>query len=144
MPSATTESRMTGKRDLYEILGVAKSSSDEELKKAYRTLAMKYHPDRNLGDEEAAAKLKDAAEAYAVLGDPEKRQIYDRYGHAGLQGSGMPDFGDVESVFDLFGDMFGDLFGGGRRQRRRGPKPGEHIQVRIEIDLFEAAKGVTK
>ena len=143
MPSATTESRMTGKRDLYEILGVAKSSSDEELKKAYRALAMKYHPDRNVGDEEAAARFKEAAEAYAVLGDPEKRQIYDRYGHAGLQGAGMPDFGDVESVFDLFGDMFGDLFGGRRRQRR-GPKPGEHLQVRVEIDLFEAAKGVTK
>lgn len=140
MPSATVESRMTGKKDLYDILGVAKTVSEEELKKAYRTQAMKYHPDRNVGDEEAAAKFKEAAEAYAVLSDPNKRQIYDRYGHAGLQSGGLPNFGDAESVFDLFGDVFGDLFGGGRR-RQRGPKPGENIHVRLEIDLFEAARG---
>ncbi len=142
MSTASVESRMTGKKDLYEILGVGKSASDDELKKAYRTLAMKYHPDRNVGDEEAAAKFKEAAEAYAILGDAEKRPIYDRYGHAGLQGAGLPDFGDSESVFDLFGDLLGDLLGGGRR--RRGPKPGEHVQMRLEIDLFEAARGCAK
>jgi molecular chaperone DnaJ len=144
MPSATVESRMTGKKDLYEILGVAKGASDDELKKAYRVLAMKYHPDRNVGDEEAAVKFKEAAEAYAVLSDPEKRQIYDRYGHAGLQGAGLPNFGDAESVFDLFGDIFGDLFGGGGRRRRRGPRQGDHVQIRLEVDLLEAARGCAR
>lgn len=142
MASASVESRMTGKKDLYEVLGVSKNASDDELKKAYRVLAMKHHPDRNVGDEEAAVKFKEAAEAYAILCDPEKRQIYDRYGHAGLQGAGLPDFGDAASVFDLFGDLLGDFFGGGRR--RRGPRPGEHVQMRLELDLFEAARGITK
>jgi molecular chaperone DnaJ len=134
---------MTGKKDLYEILGVGKTASDEELKKSYRALAMKYHPDRNVGDEEAEVKFKEAAESYAILSDPEKRQIYDRYGHAGLQSAGLPNFGDPESVFDLFGDIFGDLFSGGGR-RRRGPKPGDHVQYRLELDLFEAARGCKK
>ncbi len=143
MPTAAAEQSMTGKKDLYEILGVAKSASEEEIKKAYRTLAMKYHPDRNHGDDEAAVKFKEAAEAYAVLSDPERKQIYDRYGHAGLQGSGIPDFGNAESIFDLFGDVFGDLFGGGGR-RRRGPRPGEHVHIGMELDLFQAARGVTR
>ncbi|MCS7046248.1 MAG: molecular chaperone DnaJ [Gemmataceae bacterium] len=134
---------MTGKKDLYEVLGVTRNASDEEIKKAYRALAMKYHPDRNVGDEQAAAKFKEAAEAYAVLSDPEKRSLYDRYGHAGLEGAGMPDMADVESIFEHFGDLFSDFFGGGRR-RPRGPRPGENIQVRLEIDLVEAARGVRK
>ena len=82
---------MTTKRDFYEVLGVAKQAGDDDIKTSYRKLAMKYHPDRNHGDEEAAIHFKEAAEAYAVLSDPQKRQAYDRYGHAGL--SGMPDFG---------------------------------------------------
>src|SRR6516165_7167536 len=106
------------KRDYYEILSVAKGASADEIKKAYRKLAMQYHPDRNAGDDEAAAKFKEASEAYAVLSDPDKRARYDRYGHAGLEGMAMPDFGDG-SVFDLFGDILGGLFGGGR-QRHHG------------------------
>ena len=134
---------MTSKTDFYEVLGVKRDVNDDDLKKAYRALAMKYHPDRNVGDEEAAVKFKEAAEAYAVLSDPQKRQIYDRYGHAGLQGAGMPDFSGGESIFDFFGDILGDFFGGGSR-RSRGPRPGDSIGCRLEIDLVEAAKGCTK
>jgi molecular chaperone DnaJ len=133
---------MAEKRCYYEILGVAREASDEDIKKAYRGLAMKHHPDRNSGDDEAAACFKEAAEAYAVLSDPEKRQTYDRYGHAGLQGLNLPDFGPRgESVFDLFGDLFGDIFGGGRR---RGPRAGDDLGYRLELDLSEAAFGCTK
>ncbi len=133
---------MAGKRDYYEVLSVQKGASAEEIKKAYRSLAMKYHPDRNTGDEEAAAKFKEVAEAYAVLSDPDKRTRYDRYGHAGLEGMAMPDFGDA-SVFDLFGDLLGGLFGGGGR-RRHGPQPGEDLLYTLELDLREAYKGCTK
>src|SRR5438270_4969163 len=110
----------TTKRDLYEILGVQKSVTEEELKKAYRVLAMKYHPDRNSGDDEAAARFKEAAEAYDVLSNTEKRQRYDLYGHAGLERM-LPDFSAERSPFDLFGDLLSGLFGGGRR---RGPHAG--------------------
>ncbi len=133
---------MTTKRCFYEILGVQKDAGEEELKKAYRTLAMKYHPDRNSGDEEAAVKFKEAAEAYAVLSDREKRQLYDRYGHAGLNGLGLPDFANRDSIFDIFGDILGEFFGGGRRGR--GPQPGADLRFRLEIDLVEAAKGCKK
>ena len=131
------------KRDYYEVLGVAKTASEEEIKKAYRDQAMKYHPDRNPGDESAANKFKEAAEAYAVLSDAEKRQVYDRYGHQGLQGAGMPDFNDIESVLQGFGfsDLLGSLFGGGGGARRRGPQGGDHIGVELEIDLAEAFRG---
>jgi molecular chaperone DnaJ len=130
------------KRDYYEILSVAKGASADEIKKAYRKLAMQYHPDRNAGDDEAAAKFKEASEAYAVLSDPDKRARYDRYGHAGLEGMAMPDFGDG-SVFDLFGDILGGLFGGGR-QRHHGPQPGEDLLYTLELDLHEAYAGCTK
>lgn len=129
---------MTTKRDFYEVLGVSRTATDEEIKKAYRVLAMKYHPDRNVGDDEAAVKFKEASEAYAVLSDGPKRQVYDRYGHAGLQGAGMPDF-NSENVFDLFGDLFGEIFGD--RRRRRGPRGGDDLAVALEIDLLEAAQG---
>jgi len=122
---------------------VERTASDDEVKKAYRVLAMKYHPDRNSGDEEAGRLFKEAAEAYAVLSDPEKRQVYDRYGHAGLSSmGGMPDFGNAQSIFDSLGDLFGDFFGGGRRSR--GPQPGNDLLFRLEIELIEAAKGCTK
>jgi molecular chaperone DnaJ len=132
-----------GKRDYYEILGVAKDADDETLKKAYRKLAMQYHPDRNAGDHEAEVKFKEAAEAFEVLRDPQKRARYDRYGHAGLDGMNMPHFGSAESVMDLFGELFGDLFGGGRRGRR-GPRAGRDIQMPVEVDLLEACHGVKK
>src|SRR5437870_3509500 len=106
----------TTKRDYYEVLGVERAVTEEDLKKAYRVLAMKYHPDRTSGDEDAAQRFKEAAEAYAVLSDPQKRDVYDRYGHAGLTGMGMPDFGNAQSVFDTLGDLFGDFFGGGGRR----------------------------
>src|SRR4051812_47220462 len=123
---------MAGKRDYYEVLGVAKEADDDALKKAYRKLAMQFHPDRNPGDEQADAKFKEAAEAFEVLRDPQKRARYDRYGHAGLDGLPGHDFRNPESVFDLFGDVFGDIFGG--RGRRRGPRPGNDLQVSVEID----------
>lgn len=134
---------MATKRDYYEILGVSKSAGDEEIKKAYRTLAMKHHPDRNPGDDDAAHAFKEAAEAFSVLGDPQKRQVYDRYGHAGLGGmGGMPDFGGAESIFEAFGDIFGMFTGGGRRQR--GPRAGDDLGYRLEIEMSEAYRGVRK
>src|SRR6266478_863510 len=101
---------MATKRDYYEVLGLRREADAEEVKRAYRKLAMQYHPDRNAGDAEAEVKFKEAAEAYEVLSDTQKRQRYDRYGHAGLAGTAHG-FRDTQSVFDLFGDMFGDLFG---------------------------------
>jgi molecular chaperone DnaJ len=134
---------MAGKRDYYEVLGVSKDASPDEVKKAYRTLAMKYHPDRNSGDGDAATKFKEAAEAYDVLSDADKRQRYDRYGHAGLEGVSMPDFGNVSSVMDLFGDLFGGLFSGGARGHR-GPQSGEDLVYALEITLTESYRGCTK
>jgi molecular chaperone DnaJ len=131
----------TSKRDYYEILGVVRGASDDDIKRAYRKLAMQYHPDRNVGDADAEVKFKEAAEAYDVLRDPDKRQRYDRYGHAGLEGMGLHDFSSRNSVFDIFGDLFGDLFGGGRRH---GPQPGRDLLIDIELHLFEAARGARK
>jgi molecular chaperone DnaJ len=132
---------MAGKRDFYEVLGVARDASEEEIKRAYRRLAMQYHPDRNVGDREAEDKFKEAAEAYEVLHNPEKRQRYDRYGHAGLEGLGGPSFNNAQSIFDVFGDLFGDLF---NQRGRHGPQPGRDLQVAVELDLIEAARGAAK
>jgi molecular chaperone DnaJ len=129
------------KRDYYEVLGVARDAGDEEVKRAYRQLALKYHPDRNVGDRDAEEKFKEAAEAYEILRDPEKRRVYDRYGHAGLDGLGVPHFNNAQSIFDVFGDIFGDIFGHGRRH---GPQPGRDLRVEVEIDLVEAARGAEK
>ncbi len=131
---------MASKRDYYEVLGVARDADDDTLKKAYRKLAMQYHPDRNVGDADAEAKFKEASEAYDVLRDPQKRQLYDRYGHSGLEGAGLPNFANLDPM-DIFGDILGDLFGG---RRRRGPQPGRDLQMVLEIDLLEAARGVQK
>lgn len=133
---------MASKRDYYEVLGVKRESEAEEVKRAYRKLAMQYHPDRNSGDPEAAARFKEAAEAYDVLSNPDKRQRYDRYGHTGLEGMNLPDFGNGASIFDLFGDILGDLLGGGRR--RHGPRPGEDLVVPLEVELREAYHGCQK
>ena len=119
MPMATT------KRDYYEVLGVKRDAAPDEIKKAYRQLALKYHPDKNPGDDEAEKRFKEAAEAYEVLSDQAKRQRYDRYGHAGLEGAGVHDFRNAEDIMSAFSDifgggLFGDLFG----QRRRGPAAG--------------------
>jgi molecular chaperone DnaJ len=129
------------KRDYYEVLGIEREADAEEIKRAYRRLAMQFHPDRNVGDTDAEYKFKEAAEAYEVLRDPDKRQRYDRYGHAGLEGLNVPHFNDAQSVFDLFGDLFGDFFG---QRPRHGPQRGRDRKVEIELDLIEAARGVHK
>ncbi len=133
---------MTSKRDYYEVLGVSKDAGSDELKRAYRVLAMKYHPDRNSGDESAAVHFKEAAEAYDVLSDTEKRARYDRYGHAGLQGVQMPDFSSGQSIFDMFGDLLGGIFGD--RGGQRGPQRGEDLVYALEVTLAEAYRGCTK
>ena len=139
---------MADKRDYYEILGVDRSATKEQISEAYRKLALKYHPDRNPGDETAIAKFKEAAEAFEVLNHPEKRAKYDRYGFQGLQGSDAPHFHDVGDIFEAFGDvfgegLFGDLFGGGRGRGRRARKGGD-VQCEVTLDLFEAANGASK
>jgi molecular chaperone DnaJ len=143
------------KRDYYEILGVSKGASQDEIKKAYRKVAMQFHPDRNPGDKAAEEKFKEAAEAYEVLSDADKRGQYDRFGHAGVQGNGRGygGSGNMEDIFSQFGDIFGDdIFGsffggggGGRRggQRMRGVR-GSNLRIKIKLTYEEIAKGVTK
>lgn len=139
------------KRDYYEVLGVDRSADKQELKKAYRQLALKLHPDRNPDDPSAEESFKEASEAFQVLSDPEKRALYDRYGHAGLEGvghRGFTDMGDIFSQFqDIFADFFGgsDIFGGGfGRARRNGPIQGENLRTTAELTLKEAAFGVKR
>jgi molecular chaperone DnaJ len=135
----------TAKRDYYEVLGVGRSAPVDDIKKAYRQLALKNHPDKNPGDAEAEQRFKEAAEAYEVLGDTEKRQRYDRYGHAGLNGAGFHEFRSAEDIMSTFADIFGGgLFGDMFGPRRRGPRPGLDIQMRLEIELLEAARGATR
>lgn len=132
---------MSSKRDYYEVLGIAKDASHEVITKAYRSLAMKYHPDRNVGDEEAEVRFKECAEAYEVLRDGDKRARYDRYGHAGLEGGAGPNFNSAQDVFDLFGNFFGEMFGG---NRGGGGQGGRHIQVAVDLTLQEAFRGCKK
>ncbi len=133
------------KRDYYEIIGVSRTATDQEIKSSYRKLALKYHPDRNPGDKSAEEQFKDAAEAYAVLADAEKRQVYDRYGHAGLGGAASSGFDPsvftgFEDILGGLGDVFGfgDAFGG---RRRGGPQRGADLRYDLEISFEEAAKG---
>ncbi len=138
---------MAEKRDYYEVLGVERDAGEARLSEAYRRLALKYHPDRNPGDDEAVVKFKEAAEAFEVLSHPEKRARYDRYGHAGL-GASEPQFRDVSDIFSAFGDIFGqgffgEFFGGGRGQGARVRK-GADIRCELTLDLMEAAKGTVK
>ena len=133
---------MTDKRDYYEVLGVARNASESDISDAYRKLALKFHPDRNPGDEDAVARFKEAAEAFEVLSSAEKRARYDRYGHAGLEGAGVHQFRDVSDIFEAFGDMFGDFFGGGRRRSR--VSRGADLRCRVTLDLLEAAHGTSK
>ncbi|MFQ6092122.1 MAG: molecular chaperone DnaJ [bacterium] len=144
------------KRDYYEVLGVDRNASEDEIKKAYRKMAMRYHPDRNPGDKHAEEKFKETAEAYEVLSDPQKRSTYDQYGHEGLSGafsrggfqwSDFTHFRDFEDILgDLFGGgFFGDIFGTRRgTTRRRGAQRGSDLQVRLKLTLEEIAKGVEK
>ena len=136
---------MASKRDYYEVLGVKKDASDKEIAASYRKLAIQYHPDSNSGDPEAVHKFKEAAEAYEVLSDPQKRARYDRFGHDAPEFAGGPHFTDVEDIFEAFGGIFGDLFGGGGGGRRgRRARRGADIQVQVTIDLEEAATGASK
>lgn len=138
---------MTAQRDYYEVLGVARNASPEELKKAYKKLALKFHPDRNPDDEEAVGKFKEASEAFEVLSDADKRARYDRHGHAGVKGA-AGGFHDVNDIFSAFGDLFegfgfqfGGGGGGGRRGGRTGASRGESLQATVQIDLPEAFNG---
>ena len=140
---------MADKRDYYEVLGVDKNADDATIKKAYRVLAKKYHPDTNPGDKEAEAKFKEASEAYAVLSDHEKRQKYDQFGHAAFDGSGGAGAGgfdfNFEDMGDIFGDIFGGMFGGGRSQRNsNGPQKGANLRTSVRVTFEEAAFGCEK
>ncbi|MBN9695322.1 MAG: DnaJ domain-containing protein, partial [Zoogloea sp.] len=136
------------KRDLYEILGVNRDASEDELKKAYRKLAMKYHPDRNPDNKEAEEKFKEAKEAYEILTDANKRAAYDRYGHAGVDpsmGGGGGGGQGFDGFADAFGDIFGDIFGGGGGGRgRSNVYRGADLRYNLEITLEEAARGAEK
>ena len=149
---------MANKRDYYEVLGVDKSASADDIKKAYRKLAVKYHPDKNPGNKEAEEKFKEAAEAYSVLSDADKKARYDQFGHAGVEGAG-PDFsGGFGNLNDILNDLFGGAFGGGfggfggfgggfsgqRGQRQQRVYRGRDIRVRVKLTLEEIAKGVEK
>lgn len=151
---------MAAKRDYYEVLGLQKGASEDEIKKAYRKLALKYHPDRNPGDKEAEEKFKEAAEAYDVLSDSKKRQQYDQFGHAGPQGAagfgggqgGFGGFGggfSMEDIFEQFGDIFGGHFGGGgaggfRQQHRPRQRRGTDLRVKVKLTLADIMNGVEK
>jgi molecular chaperone DnaJ len=139
------------KRDYYEVLGVGKGASADDIKRAYRRMAMKYHPDKNPDNKQAEAKFKECAEAYEVLSDAEKRKRYDQLGHEGLRGAGMHDFSrmNVEDIFSMFGldDFFGGIFGGGRRGRssqRAGPSRGYDLETTVELTLNDVAGGAEK
>ncbi|MHC4307189.1 MAG: molecular chaperone DnaJ [Planctomycetota bacterium] len=138
------------KEDYYNVLGVERNASQDDVKRAYRKLALKYHPDKNQGNKEAEEKFKIAAEAYEVISDPAKRQRYDQYGHEGLRGGDARGFGNFEDIFDAFGDIFGggggggifeDFFGGGRRQTE---KRGASLRCDIALDFKEIATGIEK
>ena len=143
------------KRDYYEVLGVGKNATPEELKKAYRKLALQYHPDRNPGDKEAEEKFKEAAEAYDVLSNPDKKARYDQFGHAGLDGQAAGGM-NMDDIFSHFGDIFGDLFGGGfgggfggfggfgGGQRRRPVMHGSNLRIKVKLTLEEVDKGCEK
>jgi molecular chaperone DnaJ len=146
---------MSNKKDYYQVLGVARDASPEEIKRAYRQLALKHHPDRNPGSQEAEDRFKEAAEAYSVLADPSKRSVYDRFGHDGLRGEGFQGFSGFDaSVFEdfedilgnFFGFSFGDLFGGRGGRGRGGPRRsrGQDLGVEVELSLEEAAAGVER
>lgn len=139
---------MADKRDYYEVLGVDKNADEAAIKKAYRALAKKYHPDMNPGDKDAEAKFKEASEAYAVLSDAEKRRQYDQYGHAAFGGGGAGggfDFNFSGDMSDIFGDIFGDFFGGGRSRRSsNGPMKGANLRTSVRIKFEEAVFGCEK
>jgi len=130
-----------GKRDYYDILEVGRDAGDEEIKKSYRKLAMRYHPDKNPGDKDAEERFKEAAEAYEVLRDSKKRQLYDQFGHEGLKGTGFRGFSGFEDVVSSFGDIFEDFFSFGTRRGRTSARKGADLRYDLEITFAEAAFG---
>ena len=135
------------KRDYYQVLGVSRQSSEDEVKKAYRKLALKYHPDRNPGNKEAEESFKEAAEAYEVLRDPQKRRIYDTYGHEGLKGAGFNGFRGFEDIFSSFGDVFQEFFSfgfGGSPRQRTAARPGDDLLYDLSLSFEEAVFGTEK
>jgi molecular chaperone DnaJ len=139
---------MVDQRDYYEVLGVERRATSAQITDAYRKLAIRFHPDKNPGDQEAASRFKEAARAFEVLSDEGLRARYDRYGHAGVQGGGRHEFNDITDVFEAFGDLFGggifgEAFGGGRRRGAR-PRKGRDVFCQATLTLVEAARGVTK
>jgi molecular chaperone DnaJ len=132
------------RRDYYEVLGVARDASTDDIERAFRKLARQYHPDRNIGDAEAEHKFKECTEAHEVLVDEDKRDRYDRYGHAGLEGMNQPGSGQPPSFADIVNDLFGFMGGQGGGRRQRGPQPGASLRMALDIELVEAAKGVKK
>ncbi|MBI5864393.1 MAG: J domain-containing protein, partial [Planctomycetes bacterium] len=136
---------MAQKRDYYEVLGVAKTAAPDEIKRAYRQAALKYHPDRNK-EADAEAKFKEASEAYEILSDTDKRARYDRFGHQGLSGQAVHDFSHmgVDDIFSIFGDIFGEAFGGGRGRGRGHQDHGIDIETAVEINLQDVVAGVEK
>lgn len=147
---------MTTKRDFYEILGVSRNATKDEIKKAYRQMALKYHPDKNPGDKEAEEKFKEAAEAYEVLGDDTKRARYDQFGHSGVGngggGGGFTHDWTIDDIFSQFGDIFGGHFGsfggfggfGNSRANQRATSRGSDIRVKVKLNYSEIANGVEK
>src|SRR5262249_13817535 len=133
------------KRDYYEVLGVSRSCGDEDLKKAYRKLALKYHPDKNQGDAEAEERFKEIGEAYQILADPERRARYDRFGHAAFEQGGFGGFDFGAGFEDILGDLFGDFFGTGRgRGGRTRARRGQDLQYQLDVTFEEAARGCEK
>jgi len=139
---------MVDQRDFYEVLGVERKATPEQITVAYRRLAIRFHPDKNPGDPDAAGRFKEAARAFEVLSNPDLRARYDRFGHAGVEGGGRQDFNDISDVFEAFGDLFGgglfgDAFGGGRRQGPRARK-GRDVFAPVRLTLVEAARGCAR
>ncbi len=135
------------KRDYYEVLGVSKNATDSQIKKAYKKVAIKYHPDKNPDDKDAETKFKEAAEAYEVLSNPQKRQQYDQFGHAGMRGAAGEGFGgmNMEDIFSQFGDIFGGRFGGFGEGREGGRRPvGTNMRIKVKLSLQEIIEGTTK
>ena len=144
MPRGPPSPTMAQQRDFYEILGVERTATTSQISESYRKLAIRFHPDKNPGNDEASDRFKEAARAFEVLSDEQLRARYDRYGHAGLQGGGTHEFNDISDIFEAFGDIFGGgMFGGDPRRRTSRPRQGSDVFCTLSMTLLEAARGAT-